>query len=137
AVPINFRLVGPEIQYVAQDSEARALVVQDALVERVEPIRDSLDISPSRFIHIGAQTPPAGWSAYETLIERGASTDPGMAVRPEVPWTMMYTSGTTGRPKGAVRSHAASALLSLLTALDMGFSADDTALLVMPMSHAN
>jgi acyl-CoA synthetase (AMP-forming)/AMP-acid ligase II len=137
AVPLNFRLVGPEIQHVAQHSEARAFVVQDALVERVERIRDSLDIPSSRFIHIGSQIPPAGWSAYETLIERGAPTDPGMAVRPDEPWTMMYTSGTTGRPKGAVRSHAASASLSLLTALDMGFSADDTALLAMPMFHAN
>jgi acyl-CoA synthetase (AMP-forming)/AMP-acid ligase II len=49
----------------------------------------------------------------------------------------MYTSGTTGRPKGAIRNHSGSALISLVTALDMGFARDDTALLVMPMCHAN
>ena len=49
----------------------------------------------------------------------------------------MYTSGTTGRPKGAIRSHGGSALISLITALDMGFTQHDTALLVMPMCHAN
>jgi acyl-CoA synthetase (AMP-forming)/AMP-acid ligase II len=49
----------------------------------------------------------------------------------------MYTSGTTGKPKGAIRNHQGLALISLVTALDMGLSRDDTALLVMPMCHAN
>jgi acyl-CoA synthetase (AMP-forming)/AMP-acid ligase II len=49
----------------------------------------------------------------------------------------MYTSGTTGRPKGAIRSHRASALLSLVTEVELGFHRRDTALLVMPMCHAN
>ncbi|MDQ3808996.1 MAG: fatty acid--CoA ligase family protein, partial [Chloroflexota bacterium] len=53
------------------------------------------------------------------------------------PWALMYTSGTTGRPKGAIRSHGGSTAISLITALDMGFTRQDTALLVMPMCHAN
>ena len=52
-------------------------------------------------------------------------------------WALMYTSGTTGRPKGAIRNHRGSALMSLVTAYDMGLTVDDTALLVMPMCHAN
>ena len=137
AVPINFRLVGSEIQYIVQHCEARAFVIQDALVERLDPIRDTLDIPSERFVHFGAPMPPAGWSSYETLIERAAATHPGVAVRPEDPWALMYTSGTTGRPKGAIRSHAASALLGLTTALDLAFSPNDAALLAMPMFHAN
>jgi acyl-CoA synthetase (AMP-forming)/AMP-acid ligase II len=49
----------------------------------------------------------------------------------------MYTSGTTGKPKGAIRTQEASALLSLITELEMGFTRNDTGLLVMPMCHAN
>jgi acyl-CoA synthetase (AMP-forming)/AMP-acid ligase II len=49
----------------------------------------------------------------------------------------MYTSGTTGRPKGAIRSHEGNTLIALATALEMGFRREDTALLVMPMCHAN
>jgi acyl-CoA synthetase (AMP-forming)/AMP-acid ligase II len=49
----------------------------------------------------------------------------------------MYTSGTTGRPKGAMRTHRASALLSLATEVEMGLGRADRALLVMPLCHAN
>ena len=58
-------------------------------------------------------------------------------MRPTDTWALMYTSGTTGKPKGAIRNHQGSALMSLVTALDMGMTRDDTALLVMPMCHAN
>src|SRR4051812_11987143 len=83
AVPINFRLVGPEILYVVQHAEARAFIVQDSLVERIQPIRDQLDIPSERFIplgHLGASrgesARPAGWSAYEGLLSRASAADP-------------------------------------------------------------
>ena len=49
----------------------------------------------------------------------------------------MYTSGTTGKPKGVVRSHQAAVLLSLVTEIELGLHREDGALLVMPMCHAN
>lgn len=52
-------------------------------------------------------------------------------------FALMYTSGTTGRPKGVIRSHAGNALIATATALEMGFTRDDRGLLVMPMCHAN
>jgi fatty-acyl-CoA synthase len=55
----------------------------------------------------------------------------------EDPWTLMYTSGTTGRPKGAIRSHRGSAMLSLVTDVEMTLTRRDAALLAMPMCHAN
>lgn len=137
AVPVNFRLVGAEIQYIAQHCEARAFVVQDDLVESVTSIRDQLDIPSERFVHLGAGAPPPGWSSYETLLDRASAADPAVDVKPEDTWALLYTSGTTGRPKGVIRSHGATALMSLVTAIDMGFTPDDTALLVMPMCHAN
>ena len=137
AVPINFRLVGPEIRYIIQDCQARAFVVQDDLVAAVASIRPDLDIPDARFVHFGRGAPPTGWSTYEPLIDNAAAGNPDVEVAPEDIWALMYTSGTTGRPKGAIRSHGATAVLSLITALDMGFTHEDTALLVMPMCHAN
>jgi acyl-coenzyme A synthetase/AMP-(fatty) acid ligase len=49
----------------------------------------------------------------------------------------MYTSGTTGKPKGAIRNHKGGAMLSLVTEVELGISRRDAALLVMPMCHAN
>jgi acyl-CoA synthetase (AMP-forming)/AMP-acid ligase II len=136
AVPVNFRLVTPEIEYIATHCEAKAIVVQDELAVQVEPLRGRLGIPQNAWIHIGDRTPD-GWTAYEALVERGADREPAIDVKPTDTWAFMYTSGTTGKPKGAIRNHQGMALISLVTALDMGLTRDDTALLVMPMCHAN
>ena len=136
AVPINFRLTAPEIAYIASHCEARAFIVQHELLDRVESIRAELAIEPHAYISIGAPA-PTGWQDYEALIAAAGTQDAAEAVRPADPCALMYTSGTTGRPKGAIRSHEGNTLIALATALEMGFTRRDTALLVMPMCHAN
>jgi acyl-CoA synthetase (AMP-forming)/AMP-acid ligase II len=140
AVPLNFRLVGPEIAYIVQHSQARAIVVQEALRGVVDGIRAELPIAAGAFIHFGAggaaATPP-GWTGYEALIAAGHPAAPDQEVLPTDLFALMYTSGTTGRPKGAMRSHAGNALLALATALEFGLTQHDTGLLVMPLCHAN
>ena len=136
AVPINFRLVGPEIKYIDEHCEALAFVVEEELTDRVEGIRGDLAIPASRWIRIG-DAPRPGWTDYEALIAGASDNEPSSTVKPSDTWALMYTSGTTGKPKGAIRNHQGSALISLVTALDMGFTPADTGLLVMPMCHAN
>ena len=137
AVPVNFRLVGPEITYIVTDCDARAFIVEDALLGTVEEIRGALSINRGCYIHFGGKSTPAGYQSYEGLVSAASDVEPTVPVLPSDPWTLMYTSGTTGRPKGAIRSHAKGALLSLVTEVELGFSRRDTALLVMPMCHAN
>jgi fatty-acyl-CoA synthase len=136
-VPINFRLTGPEVRYIVENCEARALVVQDELIEVVESVRAELPVSPANFIHFGADSCPAGYRSYEDLLDKARDSRPMLAVDGSDPWTLMYTSGTTGRPKGAVRNHRGGAMLSLVTEVELGFSRQDAALLVMPTCHAN
>jgi acyl-CoA synthetase (AMP-forming)/AMP-acid ligase II len=136
AVPINFRLAPGEIGYIASHCEARALVAQAELAHRVDAIRAELDIEPGNYISIGTGA-ASDWRNYENLI---ATANPGPAPEPVHPadaCALMYTSGTTGRPKGAIRSHGGNTLIALATALEMGFTREHTALLVMPMCHAN
>jgi fatty-acyl-CoA synthase len=136
AVPINFRLTAPEIAYIATHCEARAFIAQSELRERVDSIRAELAIAPQAYVCIDA--PPAnGWQSYEALIEAAAIDNLAEIVRPADACALMYTSGTTGKPKGAIRSHEGSTLIALATALEMRFTREDTALLVMPMCHAN
>jgi fatty-acyl-CoA synthase len=145
AVPINFRLASPEVAYIVQHSEAGALIVQDALLHQVQAVRDELDVPAHRFIRLAdSDAPaPAGWQDYESLMAaaQAAAPAPGeddtVAVPPEAPFALMYTSGTTGRPKGAIRSHSGNALIAAATALEFGLTRDDTGLLVMPLCHAN
>jgi fatty-acyl-CoA synthase len=136
AVPINFRLKGPEVAYIVQHSEAQALIVQDELRALVDGIRDELTISAARYLHFGADT-PAGWQGYEALIAAASPQAPAVDVKPKDLFALMYTSGTTGKPKGAMRSHEGNALIALVTALEFGLARDDTGLLVMPLCHAN
>ncbi len=137
AVPINFRLAGPEIAFIVQNAEAAALIVQDELAGAAEAVRADLPVAESRWIHFGRAPCPAGWQDYESLLARAGDGEPGLPVAGGDAWTLMYTSGTTGRPKGAVRSHRGGTLLSLVTEIELGLARADSALLVMPMCHAN
>ena len=136
AVPINFRLTPPEIAYIVQHAEARAVIAQDELVDRVQAVRAELPVPEQAYIVFGTAQ-PAGWRDYEALIGAASEAPPPVVVSPGDMSALMYTSGTTGRPKGAIRSHEGSTLIALATALEMRFTRDDTALLVMPMCHAN
>jgi acyl-CoA synthetase (AMP-forming)/AMP-acid ligase II len=136
-VPINFRLVGSEIAYIVDNSEAKACIVQADLVDRIDGIRGDLAIAAGRYIHFGGRATPRGYRGYEELIAAAALAEPAVDVKPADLWALMYTSGTTGKPKGAMRSHGSHAALNLATFADMGFTRADTTMLVMPMCHAN
>ena len=136
AVPLNFRLTGPEIAYILGHAEVGAVVAGSEFCATVDGVRAELALPPGRCIALGDGAPD-GWTAYEDLVQ---GADPSFAFGPVGPDDMcalMYTSGTTGRPKGAIRRHGGSTLIALATALEMGFGRDDTALLVMPLCHAN
>jgi acyl-CoA synthetase (AMP-forming)/AMP-acid ligase II len=137
AVPVNFRLAGPEVRYVLEDSGATALIAGADLADVAASVLDGLLVKETARIQIGGQRPRAGFRDYEELLAAGSAQPPQVAVRPEDPWTIMYTSGTTGRPKGAVRSHQSYALFWLLNAVEFGFGRGDVGLAVMPMCHVN
>lgn len=136
AVPINFRLVEREVRYIIENAEVGAVIVQDALIGLIDAQRETLSVPPGNFIHFGAAAPP-GFLDYESLITKASGAEPAASVSPDDPWMMMYTSGTTGNPKGVIRNHRCDALLWLITEIELGIHRDDNALLVMPMCHAN
>ncbi|MCW2573910.1 MAG: long-chain fatty acid--CoA ligase [Frankiales bacterium] len=137
AVPVNFRLVGQEIQYIIENAGAAAFIVQDALVAGIESIRADLPLADGRYIHFGAGAAPHGFVRYEDLIAGATSAEPSVDVGADDPFILLYTSGTTGKPKGAIRSGGSLVLHGYIQQIDFGFTRDDIGLLVMPMFHAN
>ncbi len=136
AVPINFRLTATEARFICEDCDVEALIVEDALINVGEELREWLSIDAERFIHFGGRT-PSGWWSYEGMIDEAAASEPDDRVIPDDPWCLMYTSGTTGNPKGAIRGHRGMAMLAFMTEVELGLSRKDDALLIMPMCHAN
>lgn len=136
AVPLNFRLTGPEIAYILNNAEISAMIAGSEFCDTMDAQRDELPLPNGRRIVLG-DSANHGWIRYETLISAGNRYRQFDTVDPKSMCALMYTSGTTGKPKGAIRSHEGSYLIALATALEMGFKKDDTALLVMPLCHAN
>ncbi|MFZ9322672.1 MAG: class I adenylate-forming enzyme family protein [Hylemonella sp.] len=136
AVPLNFRLSGPEVAYILDNAEVAAVIAGPEFCSTLDAVRPQLKVPTGRYVTLG-DAAPAGWLGYEALMAAANPDREFETVGAQDTCALMYTSGTTGRPKGAIRSHGASALIALATAVEMGFSKNDTALLVMPLCHAN
>ncbi|WP_304176413.1 fatty acid--CoA ligase [Phenylobacterium aquaticum] len=130
--PINWRLAPPEVAYILADSGAEALFVGpefDELVARLPTanLRALIDIEA------------AGPEGYPAWRDGQDATDPAIAVGWEDIALQLYTSGTTGHPKGAMLSHRALLeLRALHAASDMGWNRwtpDDVSLVAMPIFH--
>ena len=132
AMPINWRLAAPEVRYILEHSEARALVCDGTLVELADEAIKGMDAAPLRVCV--APSAPAGWAALADL--RG---DPGgVAPSPAVPddvHRLMYTSGTTGHPKGVMLTHANLAWKNLAHVVEFGFTSADLGLACGPLYH--
>jgi len=135
-VPINFRLIGSEVRYIVENSEARAAIVQHDLLDRIETIQGERLIADDKYIHFGGKTPP-GYQSYEDLVAVGGRSEPSIETGSDDPYALLYTSGTTGKPKGAIRTNGSLVLLAYLMQVNWGFTRNDLCLLVMPMCHAN
>ncbi|MDL2322087.1 AMP-binding protein [Desulfosarcina sp. OttesenSCG-928-B08] len=135
-VPINFRLVGQEVEYIVNNADAKAMVVEAQFTGVIDPIRKNLKNIPSdHYVVVGEKAD--GYVPYDAFIAGKPGTEPSAEVLPEDAWILIYTSGTTGKPKGVIRSHRSHIAFYLINGLDMGFGEDDYCLNIMPLCHIN
>ncbi|MFF5012713.1 o-succinylbenzoate--CoA ligase [Streptomyces sp. NPDC001165] len=120
-VPLNTRLAGPELAYQLADSGARILVHA--------PARTALPDAPEvrTYVEVGA--------AYEELLASADDEPIDEPVTPDDTCIIMYTSGTTGRPKGAVLTHGNLTWNAINVLVDTDLTADARALVSAPLFH--
>ncbi|MBS3756502.1 MAG: long-chain-fatty-acid--CoA ligase [Desulfobacterales bacterium] len=101
-VPINHRLAGPEVSYIINDCQAKVLIYGPEFAPVVESIRADLPCA-----HLVALSDdPADYArSYKSLTQGAQDTEPEITAGGEDTLTILYTSGTTGRPKGAELTH--------------------------------
>ncbi len=135
-VPINFRLVGDEVEYIVNNSDAKALIVDDVFTPTTDMIKPKLkNIASERYFVVGE--PTDGYRTYEEFIKGASEKEPEAVAESKDTWILIYTSGTTGKPKGVVRSHESHIAFYLINALDFGFDKHDVCMNVMPLCHIN
>jgi long-chain acyl-CoA synthetase len=132
-VPLNTRLAASELSFIIENSEAVAVIYSGDLLPVVEQIdRKVGDVR--WWVSIGDKA--AIGENYEQLIERGADRPSDVTVSPEDLFTVMYTSGTTGRPKGVMLPHRSFFLGTIYSSLALKAVESDVKLQAVPQFHA-
>lgn len=138
-VPVNWRLVPAEIAYILQDSGASALIFDDDFEQAVTELQSgSRGELPARLwlrCQNGKQAPPDWAESYSSVLESSSDDEPPTGAWDDDNLFIMYTSGTTGHPKGAVHSHEGMLWSQLTSMATSDMRGDDRFLLPLPMFH--
>ncbi|RRR46627.1 long-chain fatty acid--CoA ligase [Mycolicibacter terrae] len=126
AVPVNFRLTDPEISYIVSDSGAKGVITDQLLAPLIDAVRKNA---------VGLDVAVVLGDDYESLIAEPGEPHPGADIPEDTPALIMYTSGTTGSPKGAILSHSNLQAQSLTCIQALHTSPESVYFCAAPMFH--
>ncbi|WP_167854138.1 class I adenylate-forming enzyme family protein [Brevibacterium aurantiacum] len=133
-LPLNWRLAVPELTDIVADAAPKLIVADSEYLDVANEVATRTD---QTYRVIGFDS-TSGTGELDVLSDGASKTDPGTEVNPWSTAVLMYTSGTTGSPKGVQLSHQGYLYLNLCEHLEPSFSytSEDSMLTVMPLFHA-
>ena len=146
-VPLMFRLAPAEMEYNINHSECKVFIVQGGVdkadgkefpwPKTVTEMKKNIP-TVTGYMVFGHDNPKVdGFVSYEEALAKASTEEPATVVTADDPWVIMYTGGTTGKPKGVVKTHLSLFAQYFIMIFDHQFNFDDTNLLVMPCCHVN
>ena len=130
-VPLNWRLAIPEQVFILSDVSVKALVVEEGFAAVSPPL---LEVLPDARV-VGLDFAPAGGASFEQILAAGTGDGRSAPLDLSCPLLVVYTSGTTGRPKGAVLRQEALVWNAAMSQHMHGLTSDDHVLTVLPFFH--
>jgi fatty-acyl-CoA synthase len=142
-VPLNFRLVGPELEYQLNNAGSRLLIFHDSFIQNIDQIRSTTHMEKDKFICLksGDRKAP-GCPEWAVDYHEGTKNCSAGEPKPDAPIgrddpiAIMYTAGSTGTPKGAVFSHLQTYFKCFQIILYVDMRGDDMFLSHMPFCHS-
>lgn len=139
-VPLNWRLVADELEFILKDSGTKRLIFSHEFVDTVAELHSRGDRTPVKhWLHVrdikGPSVPAYFAEDYADYRNAGAISDPEFGAHGDDMLYIMYTSGTTGLPKGVVHSHNTAMWAVFTIAANSEFHDADRFLAALPMFH--
>lgn len=135
AVPINFRLAAVEVEYIVNNSDSVAFIFDPGYGEIVETLKGKIP-QVRYLIRAWAGEQPDGALSWDNLIATSSPEEPGVVVDEGDDCEILYTSGTTGRPKGALFDHHRIIHVAMGMVVHMWINHRDRLLHVAPLFHS-
>ncbi|MFY3792998.1 class I adenylate-forming enzyme family protein [Ureibacillus sp. MALMAid1270] len=128
-VPVNAKFTLTEVEYVVKHSEASAIIAHEAIFASVENISNIA-------IKIKTGAAKDNWLSYNELIVSGNNNEVECKLHEDDLSTILYTSGTTGTPKGVLFSYRNILAVAEMIAIEMEVKPESRMLLMMPLTHS-